>query len=174
MFPSRDLPAIVDDNNNNNAPAEPDHAKESKEKRKSLTNLRLLNTSKYLFLETFPITICRQLCGTGLCLVLILLIIAIAILIGYMMTTPLKSSIIFFYYSLLSVFIPKSIDGISVNPIVEKLVLTLVLPIAQNSSNISSLNNNSLIADDYLNYAQRNILKACVSNKKTAQITSFF
>jgi hypothetical protein len=83
------------------------------------------------------------------------------------MTTPLKSSIIFFfYYSLLSVFIPKPIDGVPVTPIAEKVVLTLVLPITQNSSNILSFNNDSLIADDYLNNAQRNILKACVSNKK--------
>lgn len=91
MFPSRDLPAIVNDNNNNNnAPTKPDRAKESKEKRKPLINLRLLNTSECLFLEVFLIKIRSQLCGAGLCLVLILLIIAIAILIGYMIDDTSK------------------------------------------------------------------------------------
>jgi hypothetical protein len=37
MFPSRDLPGIVNDENT--APIESNNAKESKKKRKSLTNL---------------------------------------------------------------------------------------------------------------------------------------
>jgi len=71
-----------------------------------------------------------------------------------------------FYSSLLSVFLPKSINGIPITPTAGTVTLTLVLPITQNSSNVLSLNNNSLMIDNYLNNAQRNILKNCVSHLK--------
>ncbi len=66
-------------------------------------------------------------------------------------------------YSLLSVFIPKSNDNTSVIPTKETVVLELVLPITQNSSKVLSLNNNPLLVNHYLNSAQRNVLKNCVS-----------
>jgi hypothetical protein len=68
-----------------------------------------------------------------------------------------------FCYSLLSVFIPKSNDNTSVIPIKETVVLELALPITQNSSKVLSLNNNPLLVNHYLNSAQRNVLKNCVS-----------
>jgi len=52
----------------------------------------------------------------------------------------------------------------SVAPMGEIVTLTLVLPITQNTSYVLSLNNNSF------NSAQRNILKACVSNFYTNKI----
>jgi hypothetical protein len=45
----------------------------------------------------------------------------------------------------------------------ETAVLTLVLPMTQNSSKVVSLNNNPLLANQYLNGAQRHVLKNCVS-----------
>ena len=64
----------------------------------------------------------------------------------------------------MSVFIPKPTDNSPVTPTAETVTLTLVIPITQNSSNVLSLNNNNpLMADNYLNNAQRNVLKACVN-----------
>lgn len=65
---------------------------------------------------------------------------------------------------LFSIFVPKQNNDTSTTEIV---TLTFVLPITQNTSQILSLNNNLLIANNYLNSAQCNILKTCVSFCKT-------
>ncbi|CAF1038727.1 unnamed protein product [Adineta steineri] len=128
MFPSKELPGIVNDGHS--ISVQSDNVEKTNEKQSST-----INDS-------------NEQCGTKLCIALILLIIAIAISIG-----------------LLSIFIPKpnNNNNSNINISTTQLVtMFLVLPITNNTIYALSMNNNTLTAGNYLNNAQRNILKACL------------
>ncbi|CAF1113495.1 unnamed protein product [Adineta ricciae] len=93
---------------------------------------------------------------TLVCILFIVFIIASAVLIG-----------------LVSVFLPRPTDNSST---IETITVTYLFPITSQTSNDLFSNNNSLIANYYLNNNQKNIFKACLQlrlseDDRTKQMT---
>ncbi|UJR07624.1 hypothetical protein I4U23_011913 [Adineta vaga] len=122
MFPSNDLPKIV----NKNSVVSGDVQQKNNKHRLSIPVRHV--QFKTLF-----------------CMFFIVFVITLAVFIG-----------------LISVFLPKASDNIPVISTVETFTLTHRFSLTLETVNALFLNNNSLIANYYLNGIQKNIFKACL------------